>query len=145
MDELEGRTLVLCFDGTAKHYGDGNTNVIRLFEGLHKMDPRQVCYYQPGIGRWQAVYLVRSRPDVPNHTGTYVAPTKPLGQLTRGLSKTLDMAVALLVVTIEGKYRVLLTPFLHSFLDDHVGNSEPRARHRGGSPSLHRLWVATTF
>ena len=26
------------------------TNVVRLFELLHKSDKRQMCYYQPGIG-----------------------------------------------------------------------------------------------
>ncbi|KIO32132.1 hypothetical protein M407DRAFT_43120, partial [Tulasnella calospora MUT 4182] len=45
------RNLILCFDGTAKYFNDGNTNVIRLFQGLDKMKTdNQLCYYQPGIG-----------------------------------------------------------------------------------------------
>ncbi|KAG8918945.1 hypothetical protein FRC01_001563 [Tulasnella sp. 417] len=46
------KTLILCFDGTSNSFSDENTNVVRLFNALekHKM-ARQMCYYQPGIGR----------------------------------------------------------------------------------------------
>lgn len=51
-EKFRPRNLILCFDGTAKYYNDGNTNVIRLFEGLDKnKTDRQICYYQPGIGK----------------------------------------------------------------------------------------------
>lgn len=53
------RTLVLCFDGTAKKYGEKVTNVVRLFRALEKnrLD-HQVCYYQPGIGKGASRILV---------------------------------------------------------------------------------------
>ncbi|KAG8952366.1 hypothetical protein FRC04_004794 [Tulasnella sp. 424] len=70
------RNLILCFDGTAKYFNDGNTNVIRLFQGLDKMkSDRQICYYQSGIG-------------------TSISPTKAVGQISRQVSKAIDMAVA---------------------------------------------------
>ncbi|KAG8952364.1 hypothetical protein FRC04_004792 [Tulasnella sp. 424] len=85
------RNLILCFDGTAKYFNDGNTNVIRLFEGLDKMkSERQMCYYQPGIG-------------------TYISPTKAVGPISRRVSKAIDMAVAwYLDDHIMGGYRFLM-------------------------------------
>ncbi|KAG8923715.1 hypothetical protein FRC01_012447, partial [Tulasnella sp. 417] len=85
------RNLILCFDGTAKYFNDGNTNVIRLFQGLDKMrTDKQLCYYQPGIG-------------------TYVSPTKSVGQISRRVSKAIDMAVAwYLDDHVMGGYRFLM-------------------------------------
>ncbi|KIO32131.1 hypothetical protein M407DRAFT_18941 [Tulasnella calospora MUT 4182] len=85
------RNLILCFDGTAKYFNDGNTNVIRLFQGLDKMKTdKQLCYYQPGIG-------------------TYVSPTKSVGQISRRVSKAIDMAVAwYLNDHVMGGYRFLM-------------------------------------
>ncbi|KAJ7015961.1 hypothetical protein C8F04DRAFT_1021023 [Mycena alexandri] len=48
-----GRTLVLCFDGTAGQYDGYNTNAVKLFALLKKDDFReQLCYYQPGVGTY---------------------------------------------------------------------------------------------
>ncbi|KAJ7160144.1 hypothetical protein C8R46DRAFT_1223641 [Mycena filopes] len=50
---VTGRTLVLCFDGTAGQYDGYNTNAVKLFALLKKNDFReQLCYYQPGIGTY---------------------------------------------------------------------------------------------
>lgn len=89
--QYQPRNLILCFDGTAKYFNDGNTNVIRLFQGLDKMKTdEQLCYYQPGIG-------------------TYVSPTKAVGQISRRFSKAIDMAVAwYLDDHIMGGYRFLM-------------------------------------
>ncbi|OCH91234.1 hypothetical protein OBBRIDRAFT_834390 [Obba rivulosa] len=47
-----GRTLVLCFDGTADQYDSDNTNVVKFYDLLSKDDPQQLCYYQPGVGTY---------------------------------------------------------------------------------------------
>ncbi|KAG9002752.1 hypothetical protein FRB90_011321, partial [Tulasnella sp. 427] len=89
--QSQPRNLILCFDGTAKYFNDGNTNVIRLFQGLDKMrTDSQICYYQPGIG-------------------TYVSPTKSVNQISRRASKAIDMAIAwYLDDHIMGGYRFLM-------------------------------------
>ncbi|KAF8330823.1 uncharacterized protein EI90DRAFT_3059388 [Cantharellus anzutake] len=46
----QGRTLILCFDGTAEEYGERNTNVVRLLSCLEQSHPKQLVYYQTGIG-----------------------------------------------------------------------------------------------
>ncbi|QRW20504.1 hypothetical protein RhiXN_09479 [Rhizoctonia solani] len=50
----EGRTLVLCFDGTGAQFDEDisqNSNIVRLFQMLHKGEPlKQKIYYQAGIG-----------------------------------------------------------------------------------------------
>ncbi|CCM03505.1 uncharacterized protein FIBRA_05639 [Fibroporia radiculosa] len=50
--EMQPRTLVLCFDGTADQYAGQNTNVVKLYSTLKKDDSEQLCYYQPGIGTY---------------------------------------------------------------------------------------------
>ncbi|KAF8330812.1 uncharacterized protein EI90DRAFT_3124026 [Cantharellus anzutake] len=47
-----GRTLIICFDGTANEYDDTNTNIVRLFSCLEKSHPKQLVYYQTGIGTY---------------------------------------------------------------------------------------------
>lgn len=49
---VEGRSLVLCFDGTAGQYDNDNSNVVKFFALLNKDPNEQLCYYQPGIGTW---------------------------------------------------------------------------------------------
>ncbi|KAF8330820.1 uncharacterized protein EI90DRAFT_3059374 [Cantharellus anzutake] len=46
----KGRTIILCFDGTSNEYHDANTNVVRLFTCFEKSHPKQLVYYQTGIG-----------------------------------------------------------------------------------------------
>ncbi|EIN05674.1 hypothetical protein PUNSTDRAFT_16917, partial [Punctularia strigosozonata HHB-11173 SS5] len=49
------RNIVLCFDGTTNRFGQlGITNVIRVYELLAKDIPYQLCYYQAGIGTYDA-------------------------------------------------------------------------------------------
>ncbi|KAG8980681.1 hypothetical protein FRB90_007544, partial [Tulasnella sp. 427] len=53
MSSFNGRTLVLCFDGTTNIYDFDNTNIIKFFDLLRKDEPdRQMVYYQPGIGTY---------------------------------------------------------------------------------------------
>jgi hypothetical protein len=43
----EGRTLVLCFDGTGDQFDADNSNIIQLFSMLKKDDKsKQMVYYQ---------------------------------------------------------------------------------------------------
>ncbi|KAN0064401.1 hypothetical protein ACQY0O_002599 [Thecaphora frezii] len=51
-DPHEGRSIVLCFDGTGDKFDHDNTNVVKLFAALKKGDSRQLVYYQPGIGTY---------------------------------------------------------------------------------------------
>ncbi|KAG9048238.1 hypothetical protein FS837_000437 [Tulasnella sp. UAMH 9824] len=68
MSSFNGRTLVLCFDGTTNIYDFDNTNIIKFFDLLRKDDPdRQMVYYQPGIGTyvnpgmWMPVFIQMSK------------------------------------------------------------------------------------
>ncbi|KAF8323165.1 hypothetical protein DL93DRAFT_2162355 [Clavulina sp. PMI_390] len=69
-----GRTLVMCFDGTANQFDETNTNIVHIFSLLDKEDPHQLVYYQTGVG-------------------TYVGPsvTTPIGKY---ISKWADVAMA---------------------------------------------------
>ncbi|KAF8338078.1 uncharacterized protein EI90DRAFT_3013398 [Cantharellus anzutake] len=52
LESAEGRVLALCFDGTANEFDDANTNVAKLFSFLEKSSPKQLVYYQTGIGTY---------------------------------------------------------------------------------------------
>ncbi|OBZ76826.1 hypothetical protein A0H81_02949 [Grifola frondosa] len=54
------RTLVLCFDGTGNEFDDDNSNVVQLVSMLKKDDPRQMVYYQAGIGTYTVPEVVTS-------------------------------------------------------------------------------------
>ncbi|KAG8738372.1 hypothetical protein FRC10_006948 [Ceratobasidium sp. 414] len=68
------RTIVLCFDGTSNHFSEKNTNVVKFMELMQKDDPRQVVYYQTGVGTY-------SHPGLFSGPGLYVAE-----QLDKGLA-----------------------------------------------------------
>ncbi|KAF8338079.1 uncharacterized protein EI90DRAFT_3286815 [Cantharellus anzutake] len=88
LESAEGRVLVLCFDGTANEFDDTNTNVAKLFSFLEKSSPKQLVYYQTGIG-------------------TYIGPgiTSPI---FKWLAKTADQGIALFLDQhIIGGYRFL--------------------------------------
>lgn len=47
------KTLILCFDGTANQPNERGTNIGKLFFALEKEHlEHQMCYYQPGIGKY---------------------------------------------------------------------------------------------
>jgi len=82
------RTLILCFDGTANQYNNQNTNVVRLFSCLEKSHPKQLVYYQTGIGTYS--------------TTKFTTPGMTM------LSKAVDQGVALhLEEHVCGGYRFL--------------------------------------
>lgn len=90
------RTLVLCFDGTGNAYNNEVTNVVRMFSALEKEQrDRQLCYYQPGIGKchnafeWSALAYSRSVIE-----GTYVSPTVALAPMFRKGAELIDQAIA---------------------------------------------------
>ena len=45
----DARTIILCFDGTGKKFGDGPTNVIKLYSLFRKDSKKQLCYYQVSV------------------------------------------------------------------------------------------------
>jgi hypothetical protein len=49
----EGRTLVVCLDGTGDQFDNDNSNVVHFVSCLKKHEPdKQVTYYQSGIGTY---------------------------------------------------------------------------------------------
>ncbi|KIL66936.1 hypothetical protein M378DRAFT_9939 [Amanita muscaria Koide BX008] len=52
-EELQGRTLVVCFDGTGDQFDADNSNIVQLVSMLKKDDKtKQMVYYQAGIGTY---------------------------------------------------------------------------------------------
>src|SRR5690242_6598238 len=49
-----GKNVVVCCDGTANQYMQNNTNVVKLYSALIDEPSRQVIFYHPGIGTWEA-------------------------------------------------------------------------------------------
>lgn len=47
-----GRTLIICLDGTGDQFDDDNSNVVNFVACLKKDNPQQVTYYQSGIGTY---------------------------------------------------------------------------------------------
>lgn len=66
----DGRTIVVCLDGTGDKFDSDNSNIVQLISALKKDDPAQVSYYQAGIGTYQQG-----------------------GGLSTGISSAMDMAV----------------------------------------------------
>ncbi|KAG8914963.1 hypothetical protein FRC01_003850, partial [Tulasnella sp. 417] len=87
----QGRTLILCFDGSGDSFDDDNTNIVRFFSALEKNKPdQQLCYYQPGIG-------------------TYVSPAAAWSPTLKKIAEKIDFAVAWYLDThIMGGYRFLM-------------------------------------
>ena len=67
--DSNGRTIVVCLDGTGDKFDNDNSNIVHLVSALKKDDAHQVTYYQAGIGTYGA------------------------GGLSGGVSAALDMAV----------------------------------------------------
>ncbi|KAG8731123.1 hypothetical protein FRC12_019880 [Ceratobasidium sp. 428] len=63
---VKQRTIVLCFDGTSNHFSAQNTNVVKLMELMQKDDPRQMVYYQTGVGTY-------SHPSILSGPGLHAA------------------------------------------------------------------------
>jgi uncharacterized protein (DUF2235 family) len=49
---VEGRTLIICLDGTGDKFDSDNSNVVNFVACLKKDNPKQVTYYQSGIGTY---------------------------------------------------------------------------------------------
>ncbi|KAG2344732.1 hypothetical protein BDR05DRAFT_961650 [Suillus weaverae] len=50
-NQLPGRNLVICIDGTSNKYGDKNTNIVELYSEMVK-DDKQLTYYNSGVGTY---------------------------------------------------------------------------------------------
>ncbi|KHJ35656.1 hypothetical protein EV44_g0943 [Erysiphe necator] len=48
----ESRTLIICLDGTGDQFDNDNSNVVNFVACLKKDHPRQITYYQSGIGTY---------------------------------------------------------------------------------------------
>lgn len=50
----KSRTIVVCLDGTGDKFDDDNSNIVHIISALKKDDPRQLTYYQAGIGTYSS-------------------------------------------------------------------------------------------
>ena len=84
----KGRTLIICLDGTGDKFDNDNSNIIHLVSCLKKDDPRQVTYYQTGIGTYDS------------------------GGLSNGIAAAIDMAIGSgLGVHVRDAYRFLMQTY----------------------------------
>ncbi|KAI4852515.1 hypothetical protein E4T44_01430 [Aureobasidium sp. EXF-8845] len=83
-----GRTLIICLDGTGDKFDGDNSNIVHLVSCLKKDDPRQVTYYQTGIGTYNS------------------------GGLSNGIAAAVDMAIGSgLGVHVRDAYRFLMQTY----------------------------------
>ena len=100
-----GRTLVLCFDGTANEFDDTNTNVVKLVAMLEKESPKQLVYYQ--VSRFCYTDAKSVLTALQTGVGTYVGPGI-LGPVAKWVAKTADLGVAwYLDAHVMGGYKFL--------------------------------------
>lgn len=112
-----GRSIVVCLDGTGDTFDEDNSNLVKVFQALRKDDPRQLCYYQSGVG-------------------TYTSASK--GSLKSGLSAALDMAVGSSVgVHIREAYSFLMQNCEFKFVQVQV--------RKGDRPLLPSLLLSFLF
>lgn len=114
-----GRTLVLCFDGSSNEFGEINTNVVKLFSFLEKENPRQHVYYQVSqFYRIDGSGLTALQTGV----GTYIGPGIT-GPIAKWIAKTADLGVAwYLDEHVMGGYRFLQSVWQP---DDRICASSP--------------------
>ncbi|PWN31140.1 hypothetical protein BDZ90DRAFT_248796 [Jaminaea rosea] len=85
------RVICLLCDGTGDMFDGDNSNVVKLFQALRKDDPRQLCYYQCGVG-------------------TYTSSAK--SSLKTGFSAALDMAIGSSLGThVKEAYQFLMQTY----------------------------------
>jgi uncharacterized protein (DUF2235 family) len=83
-----GRTLIICLDGTGDKFDGDNSNIVHLVSCLKKDDPRQITYYQTGIGTYNS------------------------GGLSNGIAAAIDMAIGSgLGVHVRDAYRFLMQTY----------------------------------
>ncbi|KAF1352435.1 hypothetical protein BDV97DRAFT_293338 [Delphinella strobiligena] len=83
--QAEGRTLVICLDGTGDKFDSDNSNIVHLVSCLKKDDSSQVTYYQSGIGTYGS------------------------GGLSNGIAAAVDMAIGSgLGVHVRDAYQFLM-------------------------------------
>ncbi|CAO1625578.1 unnamed protein product [Parajaminaea phylloscopi] len=115
----QGRTVCVLLDGTGDMFDDDNSNVVKLFQALRKDDPRQVCYYQAGVG-------------------TYTSSSK--GSLKTGLSSALDAALGTSVGThIRDAYSFLMQTYREGDTIVILGFSRGAYTARALSGMLHKV------
>src|SRR2546423_11203252 len=47
---VKGRNLIICCDGTNNQFGSNNTNVVRLIQVLDRDPAKQRLFYDAGVG-----------------------------------------------------------------------------------------------
>ncbi|CAK3899752.1 Hypothetical predicted protein [Lecanosticta acicola] len=81
----QGRTIIICLDGTGDKFDGDNSNIVHFVSCLKKSYPNQITYYQSGIGTYNG------------------------GGLTNGVNAAFDMAVGSgLGVHIRDAYKFLM-------------------------------------
>lgn len=84
----QGRTIVICLDGTGDQFDADNSNIVELVSCLKKDSPSQLIYYQSGIGTYDG------------------------GGLQGGMSASMDMAVGSGLGThVKDAYRFLMQSY----------------------------------
>lgn len=56
-EHQEGRTIVVCLDGTGDRFDNDNSNIVSLVSCLKKSSKKQITYYQAGIGTYSRTGL----------------------------------------------------------------------------------------
>jgi uncharacterized protein (DUF2235 family) len=97
------KNIVICYDGTGNEFGEGNSNVVKLYSVLEYSSSRQVAYYHPGLGTMGS----------PNALGRLEKWwTRQLGlAVGYGLTKNIGDGYAFLMDQFESGDRVFLFGF----------------------------------
>jgi uncharacterized protein (DUF2235 family) len=102
-DNIKGKNIVVCCDGTGNEYGERNTSVIKLFHVIRKEPGRQVAYYDPGVGTSAApAALTRTAKSITRFVGLAFA---------YGMTKNIEDAYEYLMDKYEEGDRVFLFGF----------------------------------
>lgn len=85
-----GKNIIMCCDGTGNEYFGSKTNVVKMFEAIiHKRNPDQFAYYDPGVGT--------------------IGSTAALSNLGKKFTRVLGLAFAVgLTKNIEEAYEFLM-------------------------------------
>lgn len=105
-DAATTRNLIVCCDGTGNEIGGDLSNVLKLYRIVRKTDktsPRQICFYDPGVGT-----LARPNPWIRRWQETMTVLSLATGY---GLDENVLRAYRFLVQTYRSGDRIFLFGF----------------------------------
>mgnify|MGYP000364888565 CR=1 FL=1 len=47
------KNIIICCDGTGNQFGQNNSNVVKLYSVIRKVEGEQIAYYDPGVGTYK--------------------------------------------------------------------------------------------